>query len=116
MGRGREIAFVAILLRTAGYFGYLGKDYFDNKDIERASHDEISGYGYSIKPSDLGDDIVTVEGKNNTPFESTSTGLAKGFIRLANKCGPINRHESPKGTTSNLIYARVPDASKCFPR
>ncbi|MDO8619615.1 MAG: hypothetical protein Q7R49_06835 [Candidatus Daviesbacteria bacterium] len=108
-----------ILLLLMGSCGVMWAQEFQSVP-EISTPNELTGDGYRITRSQLGHNLLKIEGLNKFPAAVPLDGAQKGRDRIARICGPIISFEDvgrqPDGDLIRAFYAEVPDVNKCFPQ
>ncbi len=86
---------------------------------ESAAPAELSGVGYRITRSELGYNLLRIEGLNKFPAATPFEGAQRGRERIERECGPLVKFEDTGRSPEELrrvFYAEVPNVDSYFPR
>lgn len=83
---------------------------------ESAIAGELRGPGYSVGRSMLGPSLLRVEGFNSWAIKNPDGGAEEGIKRVGKECGTIQGIEKVSTGVVTVVYVRVPDREKCFPK
>lgn len=87
---------------------------------ESATPAELNGVGYRITRSQLGHNLLRIEGLNKFPAATPFEGAQRGRERIERECGPVVNFEDvgpqPIDNLRRVFYVEVPDPNACFPQ